>query len=90
MQVHAKILSAAWSNDGQHLALGCIDGRIMIRDSSGEEKVSISRHAPIWTLCWSPSTEAAELLVVGCWDQTLSFYDINGEQHHKDRKVHAE
>jgi hypothetical protein len=35
LQVHAKILSASWSNDGQHLAIGFIDGRIMIRDRDG-------------------------------------------------------
>jgi WD40 repeat protein len=32
--------------------------------------------------------EEKELLAVGCWDQTLSFYDSSGQQHLKDRKLH--
>jgi intraflagellar transport protein 122 len=49
----------------------------------------MNRSAPVWSLCWSPSTDDIELLAVGCWDQTLSFYEISGEQHHKDRKVNS-
>lgn len=86
-KVHAKILSASWNNDGQYLALGFIDGKIIIKDKQGQEKVSMIRSAPIWTICWSPSPDDPELLAVGCWDQTLSFYQMTGEQHFKDRKL---
>ena len=42
-QVHAKILSADWSPDGLHLALGFFDGHVGIRDVEGVEKISITR-----------------------------------------------
>lgn len=42
-QVHAKILSAGWTSDGLHLALGFIDGQVGIRDAKGVEEVSITR-----------------------------------------------
>ncbi|CAB1116460.1 unnamed protein product [Ectocarpus sp. CCAP 1310/34] len=31
--------------------------------------------------------EDGEVLALGCWDQTLSFYLLSGEQHTKDRKL---
>ncbi|CAM9531119.1 unnamed protein product [Ectocarpus sp. 6 AP-2014] len=42
-KVHAKILSAGWSPDGLHLALGFFDGNVGIRDVNGVEKVTITR-----------------------------------------------
>lgn len=42
-QVHAKILSADWSSDGLHLALGFIDGHVGIRDAEGVEKITVIR-----------------------------------------------
>jgi len=87
-KVQSKILSASWSNDGQFLALGMFSGQITIRDRNGNEKVNIARSAPVWCLSWSPwSDEAFDLLAVGCWDQTLSFYQLSGIQHQKDRKL---
>ena len=84
----SKVLSAAWSNDGQFLALGMYSGQISIRDKVGAEKVAISREAPIWTLAWSPwKDEPFDVLAVGCWDQTLSFYQLSGIQHGKDKKL---
>jgi WD40 repeat protein len=148
-KVSAKVLCCSWTNDGQYLALGQLNGHISVRDKSGNEKVGpltfesdyvrfqcfshqpipcvlvcmfvcmcaymcqrervsvnkrertrerdstrcllcqyfphslqvrIDRGAPIWTLQWSPPAvgEAVEFLVVGCWDQTLSFYQLSG------------
>ncbi|CAM9409830.1 unnamed protein product [Pylaiella littoralis] len=42
-KVHAKILSADWSPDGLHLALGFFDGHVGIRDADGSEKITITR-----------------------------------------------
>eukprot|EP00903_Cladosiphon_okamuranus_P013353 g12445.t1 len=42
-KVHAKILSAEWSPDGLHLALGFFDGHVGIRDAEGVEKITITR-----------------------------------------------
>jgi intraflagellar transport protein 122 len=39
-------------------------------------------------LSWSPSKDDPfDVLAVGCWDQTLSFYQLNGIQHNKDKKL---
>ncbi|CAN0288205.1 unnamed protein product [Discosporangium mesarthrocarpum] len=42
-KVISKILSCGWSVDGQHLALGFMNGKVSIRDLDGVEKVEIER-----------------------------------------------
>lgn len=42
-QVSSKVLSQAWTSDGQYLALGQFNGHISIRDKAGVEKVLIER-----------------------------------------------
>ena len=90
------MLCLGWTNDGQYLALGQLNGHISIRDKAGNEKVRIERSQPIWCLAWSPPTpspsaggsasaERQDTLAVGCWDQTLSFYNLAGAQQNKDR-----
>ncbi|KAF0705653.1 Aste57867_6993 [Aphanomyces stellatus] len=87
-KVVSKILCANWSLDGEYLALGLFNGQILIRDKQGGEKVTIERSAPVWTIAWSPSRdEQMDILAVGCWDRTLSFYQFNGTQYGKDRKL---
>ena len=87
-KVPAKILCASWTNDGQFLALGMLNGHVTVRDKHGVEKVAIVRDAPIWCMAWNPSREeASEVLALGCWDQTLSFYQLSGLQHGKDRRL---
>lgn len=87
-KVPSKILSAAYTPDGQFLALGMLNGHITIRDKSGAEKVLIERSSPVWTLQWNPSRdEPFDVLAVGCWDQTLSFYQLSGIQHGKDKRL---
>jgi hypothetical protein len=49
------------------------DGRISIRDKSGQEYKLIEKKAPVWCLAWSPAKEdPGDLLAVGCWDQTCA------------------
>jgi intraflagellar transport protein 122 len=87
-RVPARILSCAWSADGQHLALGLMNGQVSIRDREGEEKARIERTQPVWTLAWTPAgMEGGDLLAVGCWDQTLSFYQAAGRQVGRDRPL---
>ncbi|RHY86259.1 hypothetical protein DYB35_010538 [Aphanomyces astaci] len=87
-KVVSKILSASWSLDGEYLALGMFNGHILIRDKHGGEKITIERTAPVWSLSWSPGREEQmDILAVGCWDRTLSFYQFNGTQYGKDRKL---
>lgn len=48
-----------WTNDGQYLALGMMNGVVSIRNKNGEEKVKIDRSgssaAPVWSIAWNPS-----------------------------------
>jgi len=85
-KVSSKILCCSWTNDGQHLALGHFSGTISIRDRDGREKLKIQRNAPVWCMQWNPSREKLQL-AVGCWDQTLSFYHLSGQQIGRDYKL---
>lgn len=41
----------------------------------------IERPGPVWTLEWnSLQNKTSDALAVGCWDGTLSFYDLTGKQ----------
>jgi len=87
-KVLSKVLSCAWSRDGQHLALGMLSGQISIRDKEGTEKTTVERDSPVWCLQFCPSRDSLyDLLAVGCWDQRLAFYQATGVQQHKDRKL---
>jgi len=87
-KVSAKIVTLSWTNDGMYLALGQFNGSISIRDKAGVEKVLIERNSPVWTLSWNPSRdEPYDILAVGCWDGTLSFYQLSGIQVGKDKEM---
>jgi intraflagellar transport protein 122 len=87
-KVMFRVLSASWTNDGQYLALGMLNGHISIRDCNGGEKVLIERESPIWSICWNPSRDEAEdILAVGCWDQTLSFYKVSGQECAREHRL---
>jgi len=89
-KVSSKILSMSWTNDGLHLALGLFSGHVSIRDKFGAEKADVVRTAPIWTLTWNPiptKTDPTDVLVVGCWDQTLSFYKVSGQEYGREHRL---
>mmetsp|Transcript_104276 Transcript_104276/g.185337 ORF Transcript_104276/g.185337 Transcript_104276/m.185337 type:complete len:1306 (+) Transcript_104276:111-4028(+) len=89
-KVNSKILCMSWTNDGLHVALGLFSGHISIRDKFGEEKADVVRQAPIWTLAWNPvqtKTDPTDVLVVGCWDQTLSFYKVSGQEYGREHRL---
>jgi len=78
-KVPSRILCCDWTKNGQFLALGMFNGNVSIRMNSGEQKLLIEKTAPVWCLKWDPTEEEAfDTLAVGCWDQTLSFYNMNG------------
>uniref|UniRef100_A0A674MN24 Intraflagellar transport protein 122 homolog n=1 Tax=Takifugu rubripes TaxID=31033 RepID=A0A674MN24_TAKRU len=56
-KVSSRITCCGWTNDGQYLALGMINGVVSIRNKNGEEKVKIERPgaSPIWSIAWNPS-----------------------------------
>lgn len=89
-KVSSKILSMSWTSDGLHLALGLFSGHVSIRDKFGVEKADIVRSAPIWTLMWNPvltKADPTDVLVVGCWDQTLSFYKVSGQEYGREHHL---
>lgn len=88
--VPSRILCCSWTNDGQHIAFGLYNGSISIRSNSGKERVVINRNAPVWTLSWNPSRDEDNILAVGCWDQTLSFYHVSGKQLGRDRNLECD
>ncbi|XP_061625468.1 intraflagellar transport protein 122 homolog isoform X4 [Phyllopteryx taeniolatus] len=86
------ILKYTWTNDGQYLALGMMNGVVSIRNKNGEEKVKIDRSGssptPIWSMAWNPSKdEQHDILAVADWGQKLSFYQLSGKQIGKDRAL---
>ncbi|XP_046387710.1 intraflagellar transport protein 122 homolog [Ischnura elegans] len=88
----ARINTCAWTNDGQYLALGLINGTISIRNKVGEEKgrIELSRGgtAQIWALQWNPSKmDACDVLCVTDWSQTMTFYSIAGKMVGKERSL---
>jgi intraflagellar transport protein 122 len=79
--IPSKGLCCSWNPDGTFLAIGLIDGNVLVRDSSGGPKWEILRSSPIWCLEWNPTKgENDAQLLVGCWDETLSLWDIEGKQ----------
>lgn len=88
-KVASRILAASWSSDGALLALGLLSGIISVRNQKAEEIHRIERKAPIWCLTFVPNTTPGkvasgatvasletEVLAVGCWDKTLSLYQL--------------
>jgi intraflagellar transport protein 122 len=86
----SKVLCAAWSSDGSSFALGMVNGLVSLRNQQGEEILQFERKYPIWCLLYIPNgvlpskssasnansnkSLETDLLLVGCWDKTLSFY----------------
>ena len=88
-KVYSKILCARWNNDGQYIALGMYNGHVQIREKNGQEYKVIEKTAPVWCMAWSPARDdPCDLLAVGCWNQTVSFYQLSGVQYLKERRVH--
>ncbi|KAJ1445177.1 hypothetical protein M885DRAFT_550763 [Pelagophyceae sp. CCMP2097] len=88
-KVYSKILCARWNNDGQYLALGMYNGQVQIREKGGAEYKVIEKNAPVWCLAWSPARDdPCDVVAVGCWNQTVSFYQLSGAQYLKEKRVH--
>uniref|UniRef100_A0A672SCQ1 Intraflagellar transport protein 122 homolog n=1 Tax=Sinocyclocheilus grahami TaxID=75366 RepID=A0A672SCQ1_SINGR len=62
-KVSSKITCCGWTNDGQYLALGMMNGVVSVRNKNGEEKVKIERpggsSSPIWSIAWNPSNKSS-------------------------------
>lgn len=58
-----------WTNDGQYLALGMMNGVVSICNKNGEEKVKIERpggsSSPIWSIAWNPSKSVRAIYETG-------------------------
>ncbi|XP_041987643.1 intraflagellar transport protein 122 homolog [Aricia agestis] len=82
IKVSGRITCCAWSPSGQNLAIGLASGTVTIRDKLGEETQRISREAAIWAVVFSKTT-----LLVTDWNDTLSFYNMQGQQVLKERNI---
>jgi len=73
----AKTTCCDWSPDGQVLAIGLINGVILMKDKTGVELYTINKSTQaVWTLAFCPYKfdSADNLLVAGSWDSKLSIY----------------
>ena len=88
-QIDSKVMSAVWTKDGQSIALGHYSGLVSIRDRTGNELARFTRNSPICSLYWMNIHAISdklfkiseELLMVGSWDKSISFYHRSGCQH---------
>ena len=79
--IPSKGLCAAWNPDGTVLALGLMNGAVLLRDSQGNPKGELMRPAPVWCMEWNPARSETEAqLLIGCWDETISLWDAEGKQ----------
>ncbi|CAH2103760.1 unnamed protein product [Euphydryas editha] len=81
-RVAGRITSCSWSPTGQHLAIGLASGVVSIRNKLGEEIKKIIRDAAVWAIAFSKTT-----LLVTDWNDTLSFYNMEGQQVLKERNI---
>ncbi|KAL0234360.1 hypothetical protein PCE1_001396 [Barthelona sp. PCE] len=68
-----------WAPDGTQYAIGFFDGSVAVRNTAGSSlyKLRIQSQQPVWCLQWVKKVvddQERLILVVGCWDQSLSFF----------------
>mgnify|MGYP000585963297 FL=1 len=82
IQLESKGLAASWSPDGLILAIGLFSGKVLLKDKQGKSLSEFSKSSPVWCLEWNPvkTEDSSCRLAVGCWDETLSFWDGQGKQ----------
>lgn len=87
--MNSKINCCAWTNDGQNLAFGLANGTVSVRTKKLVERFQIKKKSQVWCLEWTPITSenTESSLIVGCWDQTISIYDIDGNQVGTDKQI---
>ena len=77
--VTACIRCLAWSGNGQQLAIGLDDGRVLLVDKAGTPRHEIVHGSEaVWSLTFLPTADERQLftLVVASWKGTLAFYDV--------------
>ncbi|KAI8430718.1 hypothetical protein MSG28_000902 [Choristoneura fumiferana] len=81
-RVSGRITSCAWSPNGQYLAVGLAIGAVSIRDKAGDEIQRVTRDAAVWAVSFTKT-----YLLVSDWNETLSFYNVQGQQILKERSI---
>lgn len=88
-KIYSRINACSWTNDGQYLALGLMNGVVSIRNKLGEEKCKIERSngASIWSLSWSPIIDGLDTLCVTDWNKNFALYTLGGKLIGKERNL---
>ncbi|KAL7471056.1 hypothetical protein ACHAXS_011334 [Conticribra weissflogii] len=93
-KVESKILAAAWSGNGDHLALAHESGQVGLWDVHGNGMTILGKSdAPIWCLAWIPNHVIADnnivtdILVVGSWKKSISFLDEYGRETKRNKNT---
>lgn len=92
VKISSRIHCCAWTVDGQYLALGLATGIVSIRNKAGEEMGKIERpggsDTPIYSISVNPnSTGNTDILCLGDWGQSISFYSLGGQSVGKERAL---
>ncbi|KAJ1472731.1 intraflagellar transport 122 [Baffinella frigidus] len=93
-KIAAKATSLSWTSDGQLLAIGQFDGCVSVRQKDGVEKRETLRSEILTCdLAWDRTGrtfsrwDGEDILSVGCWDGTLSFFSLAPKQLGKDKTL---
>jgi len=93
-KVESKILAAAWSRNGDHLALSHESGQVGLWDVHGNGMTVLGKSdAPMWCLTWIPDNATADCniatdtLVVGSWKKNISFWDECGRNTKRSQNI---
>jgi FOG: WD40 repeat len=81
-KIDSKVLSAAWKQTGDILAIGLLSGDIHFVSASGNFQHDLTMGSPVWALHWCSVAKhdykkdgELYLLVIGTWDSVVTYYD---------------
>lgn len=80
-KIGSKVLSAAWKQTGDILAIGLLSGGIQFVTASGNFQHDLTMGSPVWALHWCSAEHdykkdgVVYLLVIGTWDSVVTYYD---------------
>lgn len=87
---HGGALSAAWSPDGNFVAVGYTDNYAVIYDASSKAvRYNLKHVAPVYSVAWSPST-TSPILASGAGDGSVNIWNLSGQGSQTIYKGHSD